>query len=242
MIVNVFKTPYEVWTTRAPTMDEVKQAGRMLHSVNDKLLYTLNNHLDAAKHMLIKGADNALAHFIEDYLNESADLKKLRSAMPSKTPASISTYQQQYPQCNLLQVNNDIGIHGIKLDEENVLFHGGFWPPAWGTSYKTDKPLSTTFCPQVALRNAEHNGKAYDAGEIHLLVLKVVNPKTKAFIFRQNGTNLGHEKEVLFSSGAILTLRSKTLIKNDYRVAKSNGTSDSLIKEVPAYVVEIYIS
>ena len=79
-------------------------------------------------------------------------------------------------------------------------------------------------------------------GEIQLFVLKVVNPKTKVFAFRRKGTNLGHEKEVLFSSGAILTLCKKTLIQNDYNVAIAGNGGRILTKKVPAYLLEINIA
>ena len=73
-------------------------------------------------------------------------------------------------------------------------------------------------------------------------IRKVVNPQTKAFVLRVKGTNLGHEKEVLFSSEAVLTLRNKTLITNKYKVGKVINGGKTIKKHIPAYVLEIDIT
>jgi hypothetical protein len=94
----------------------------------------------------------------------------------------------------------------------------------------------------VALKNAEHRGKAYDSGEIQIFVCRVVNPVTKAFVFRHKGTCMGHEKEVLFKSGAKLVLRNKVLICSNYSVSKVVSGTHLPEKTVPAYVLEVDIS
>lgn len=102
-------------------------------------------------------------------------------------------------------------------------------------SFTTTRPLSTTLRPQVALREAEHRGKAYNAGELHLLVLRVMRCAAKAFVFRRSGTNLGHENEVFFASGLRLLLRSKELICSDY-LASNFRLPD---KQIPALVFKV---
>ncbi|WP_147439502.1 hypothetical protein [Paraburkholderia sp. BL17N1] len=65
-----------------------------------------------------------------------------------------------------------------------------------------------------------------------------MNPSAKAFVFRRNGTSLGHENEVLFASGLRLQLHSNDLIRPDYP-AINFGYPD---KRIPAYVFEVDLS
>jgi hypothetical protein len=246
MVFNVFETPYECWETRKPTLQEMmqhsEQTGEMLHSIRDKLICRVTDHFEAAKHMLTVGADGALGRFIEDALDNSPAYKELRSRMPSRTPKEISDYQKNYPSCDSSAISQAIDASGCTLPEGIALFHGGFWPHDRGSSLTTTRPLSTSLCPQVALRNAVWKGKAFDAGEIHLFVLKVVNPKTNVFVFRSKGTNLGHEKEVLFSAGAMLTLKKKTRVRDDYNVCKVFDGTRTVSNQIPAFVLEIEVS
>jgi hypothetical protein len=156
--------------------------------------------------------------------------------MPSATPPAIATYQKKLAEANLPFVSIEIDQFGDLLSPGQCLFHGGLWPG--GTTFKTIRPLSTTFCPQVALSNALWNGKAYNSGRIDLFVLRATNPTTKVFVFKQKGTNLGHEKEVLFAGGAQLTLVLDTPIQANFPVSKPNAPK----KMVPVHVLEIEIS
>ncbi|MDD5036602.1 MAG: hypothetical protein PHE55_17810 [Methylococcaceae bacterium] len=158
--------------------------------------------------------------------------------MPSKTPGALSKYKKEFPNYNPSEVDPEINNIGESLCEGQILFHGGIWPGNNSNHFKTQLPLSTSFCPQVALRNAEHRGKAYDANRIDLLVLRATSPITNVFSFRRAGTNLGHENEVLFASGASLTLRSRTLVRSDYSAAKYSAPN----KEIEIYVLEVDIS
>ncbi|MBE3753060.1 hypothetical protein HJ186_23475 [Vibrio parahaemolyticus] len=198
---------------------------------------SISSHYQAAEHMANKLCDNRLEDHIDTYLSESPVFKEWRDAMPSKTPACLSDFQNKYPNYDQISVDAEINVIGCKLSTGQHLFHGGFWCSS-NTSRVLTEPFSTSFCPQIALRNAEFNGKAYDAGEINLFVLKVVEPTTNVFIFRQKNTSKGHEKEVLFSSGATLTLHKKTLIHSNYPVGKWNFPA----KKIPVHVIEVDIS
>ncbi len=119
------------------------------------------------------------------------------------------------------------------------LFHGGHWASD-NPTITTSRPFSTSFCPQVALRNAEWKGKAYDAGRVDLMVVCVTQPKTKAYAYSREG-NHGNEKEVVFASGATLTRVRETYIA-DIPVSKVTSGIQTEEKVVPAYVVEVEIS
>ncbi len=160
--------------------------------------------------------------------------------MPSRTPGELSNYRNRFPRYDAALVDTEINNIGALLTDGQYLFHGGAWKS--GQQLITSAPFSTSLCPQVALRNAEHRGKAYDAGRIDLFALRVINPKTNVFVYRRRGADMGHENEVLFASGATLTLRHQTIIKSNYRVGKVVDAGRLVEKEVPASVLEIDIS
>lgn len=241
-LVDVFKSNYEYWLYREPTHDEMmahfQKTGHFPTCVNDHLIRKVSNAVDAAIHIASVGADNGLDRFINDALNADLNHKAWRRSMPSRTPQAISAYQKSFPSYDPVQVDSSINGIGEPLSNGQFLFHGGLWP-RWASSvFKTPRPFSTSFCPQVALRNAEHNGKAYDNGQIDLFVLRATNPITNVFSFRRAGTNLGHENEVLFASGATLTLKSRSLIRGNYPAGKGIIPN----KHVDIYVLEVDIS
>lgn len=240
-LVNIFNTPYESWTTRVATPEEMMAAfkitGFMNPNINDKLILRVTSPLEAAMHIAGVGADNSLGNYINSALDASDDYISWRHLMPSSTPKELSNYQKFYPKCDFNKVNQEINQYGHILSDGQHLFHGGLWPSGVN-KLVTARPLSTTFCPQVALRNAEHNDKAYDSGRIDLFVLSACSPKTKVFNYRRKGTNLGHENEVLFAAGAELILLNQILVSRSYSVSKWGLP----IKNIPIYVLEVAIS
>jgi len=245
-IIDIFSTPYEVWSTREATRDEMlkifKEKGYFLSVVRDRLIEVIDTPLKAAKYIAKVSIDDELERFIDEMLEHSDAYKLMRQKMPSKTPKGLADYQKRYSKCDFREVDQAINSYGDLLAEGQYLFHGGLWPDHMGTQFTTTRPLSTTFSPQVALQNAEFYGKAYDANRIDLFVLYVKNPKTKVFVFRRKGTMLGHEKEVLFASGATLVLKNRYLIRNDYSICKCIDGIRTVKKEVPIYVLEVEIS
>lgn len=241
-IVNVFQQTYEAWSTRSATFEEMRkdaEEGRRpaLHAKNE-LQARVSNPLEAAVHIASVCADGALSSFINTALDSDAGFKSWRSRMPGKTPEALTRYQQKYPHYDQAQVDSAINDFAATLTEGQCLFHGGSWPADAGDSFETDKPLSTSFCPQVALRNAEHKGKAYEANKVELFVLRATNPATRVFSYRRAGTKMGNENEVVFASGSRLTLRSRTKVRSDYGVSKVDRPD----KEVEIHVLEVDIS
>lgn len=236
-IVDPFSQPFEVWTTRNATQEEMianyRRTGVMYATTNDKLITTVTNGFEAAMYMAQVGADGALGNHVNHALDSDYNYKQWRLAMPRATPQGLKNYKSSYPHYDADQVNKEINEFGHYLSPGQVLFHAGVWPG--GTSLVTDRPLSTSFCPQVALRNADHNGKAYEAGRIDLLVIRVAESATKAFAYKRKGMALGHENEVVFAAGASLSWFSETLVRKDYPAGKAFHDS----KDVPAYVLEI---
>jgi hypothetical protein len=233
-IVDVFATPYYAWETRRRTYEEARASGPV-DDVRVALRATVRDAWSAAKYMAHQMADNALESHVDAALAASPAFAKFRQAMPSTTPPALTKYQNEYPFYDPLAVEAALAGHGAYLDDGQALFHAGHWPG--GHEFVTDRPFSTSYCPQVALRNVEHNGKAANAGFIDLMVVRTADARTPCFGFRQRGTRKGHEKEVLFAAGARLTLRSRVNVRDDYPVGGMNTQ-----RTVPLYVLEVNLS
>lgn len=244
--IDVFATPYEAWSTRKTSQEEaldlMKNQG--VHpiaalQVKDKLIERVSTPLEAASRMLRERVDQALERHIDDALEASDEYRHLRSLMPQDVPKALNSYQGEFPHYDCAEVDNAINSHGVEIAEGQFLFHGGLWSSNT-PNVTTSRPFSTSFCPQVALRNAEWRGKAYDAGRLDLMVVRIKGPKTKAYVYSLEG-NHGNEKEIVFASGAELALVSKTHIA-DISVSKMDSKLRQEKKVIPAYVVEIEIS
>lgn len=240
-LVEPFSPPYIEWETRNPTQEEMiealAQSLPIPHSINISPKATLANHSSAGEFMLSEVVNNGLEFHIDNFLNSSLEFNNNIELMPQDDPQYINAYKHSYPHCDFEKVSKDINDFGAILADGQQLFHGGYIEFSVGDTFVLERPFSTTFCPQVALRNADWRGKAYDQGEIHLIVLKMIAPKTKAYFFSLNG-ELGNEKEVLIASGLNCTVISKTLIRRDFPTYKMHGLN-SARKEVPAYLIEL---
>ncbi|MFP3433577.1 hypothetical protein SB781_27735 [Paraburkholderia sp. SIMBA_061] len=242
-IVRPFDNPYEAWTSRDATPDEMlasMQAGRFSLTVDDKLTARVTNERQAAEYMAACGVDNGLEGHIDRALAVDPGFQQWLRAMPGATPFALEAYQHEYPPADFGQVDLAIRNHGVALSPGQLLFHGGHIGfPSNGTLV-TARPLSTTFCPQVALRQAEWRGKAYDADLVCLYLLHVIAPDTEAFVFDPNASDKGHEKEVLFASGTTLNLRAETAVRNDYIVHRLKDMRMEMeSKPVTFYVCEV---
>lgn len=235
--------PYEKWSMRKKTIEEAmadyQATGVMLLDAKDQLLDSVATPLEAAHYMAKEWHDTALVNYINNALSGSAAHKAWRDAMPPRTPPAIVKYQKEFPHYDASAVDAEISASGVSLPVGQILFHGGIWMGGANCDFTTTLPLSTTLCPQVALNEAVFRGKAYDAGELHLMVLRVASFATKAFVFRRNGTNFGHENEILFASGARLVARSKVLVNTNFPASKASANTAVQKKQIPVYVIEV---
>ena len=141
---------------------------------------------------------NIADRFVEDMLTTKV-LRPWRNPMGSSVPPPLGQYQKKY--AKTANVDAVIKSIGASLSPGQKLFRGGITSPGIQSGV-----LSTTFSPEVAMNEALWKGKANAIGKIQIYVLEVVNPKTCVYVFRQHGSNLGHEKEVLFASGAFVSV------------------------------------
>lgn len=241
--VNVFESPYEKWAEEIAGDTEIEKsisAGVPLSDAfytKGPLLARVQNYREAASYALLNPADIALDNHVFDALKSNASFDDLLRSMPSRTPMALNEYSNRYPPTDLAAVDEAISTHGICLAEGQELFHGGYWDINLDELFVTDRPLSTTFSPLVALRNAEYRGKAYSSPELHLLVLRVTNARTPAFVFNRRGKQK-IEKEIVFRSGAQIRLVSKEPICR-YTVSTSECMHNI---KVNAYVLRVDIS
>jgi hypothetical protein len=235
--IDVFDPGYEIWSKKEATSEEIAANGWVCE-INDSLPERIDAPLVAAKYIAKVQADNGLANHIKNALRRHSAYREWRKLMPSRTPVELAKYQKTYSGNDSCAADLIIKQLGSPLSDEQCLFHGGLWWCKSSNEIKTERPLSTSFCPQVALRNAEYKAKAYDAGRIDLFVLRASKSKTKAFAFKQWGTKMGYELEVLLSSDVSLKKCSETLVRLDYPASKYEQPS----KVIPIYVLEIEFS
>lgn len=193
------------------------------------------------------GALNAYAHSnslrtaLGDFYRSNPIFEHWRSLMPDPTPQALEHYQESYNANILAKIDQLIKQYGVIPPEGQVLFHGGQMADLQG-QYITNRPLATSFCPGAALLNGLHNGKAFNAGYIDLVMLTVEEPVSKAFFFSHENevdgiSQKGHEREVLFEAGATVTFSERIQIRDDFRSGSFTET-----KKIPSFLVLATIS
>ncbi|KUZ86277.1 hypothetical protein WI40_31785 [Burkholderia ubonensis] len=215
-------------------------SGPAVYKVPDRLLSVISNEYDAATYMAAKSVDEKMEHHVNNALAEDLNFKQWLHAMPADMPPELEAYQHDYPLDDFRPVDAAIHRIGASLSYDQFLFHGGDLQIPEDEILVTERPLSTTFCPQVALREADWDGKAYEANCICIYVLRIASPHARVFVFDPKASEKGNEKEVLFASGVRLIQRSELEVRNDflvYRVAGDGMQFSS--KPVSCYVREV---
>ena len=152
----------------------------------------INSYEDLSKRV---AHHSDVEHLVDDQLQNSEEMREWRRAMPRKTPDAIAVYQKTPDLANYGDVTNAISEAGAMLPEGQVLFHGGDLHDCTLT-----RPLSTTFCPQVARQEALWKGKAKAAGGVNIYKITIAGSEIPGYALKQRGTSLGNEKEVLISA------------------------------------------
>lgn len=240
-IINPFaNNPCEIWKYREATIEEMTTYGFPVRTtVPDELICTISSPLEAANYMTNNQVSYEIERHIEHFLRNSCEFRTWRNYMPSRIPNIFTKYQRSYPlsEREYRLVNQEIlRIKDFSLPIGQILFHGGAWLCNSEFMLLT-RPLSTTFCPQVALREGEWRGKAYYAGALGLWVITIRSENIPAFVYRIRGTTMGNEKEVLLPSGICLAIKNRILITHKKAYAYTDGTHYK--KTIPVYLYEI---
>ena len=198
------------------------------------------SHVDGAKYVLTSGGDcsGINIHTVGEMQKQRKQSNWVAAASIGKIP-SLETYQKNYEKCNKAQVDTDIKNLNITMTPNQYLYHGGVLNvDNTVNSVVLADPLSTTFHPDVALNEANINGKAYKSDALHINVIKVVNPNVKVYPFRL-GLTMSHEGEVLLEAGIKLNKINDTIFVPDYEVVVYDiDTSSELRKKVEAHIIE----
>lgn len=217
--IDPFRAPHDIWETRKPTDAESREMIKQgkwnpFVSINVQIDKTIRHPMDAAEFLAANQHESRLDRFVVKFLDTSNEYSKWLNLMPSVVPAELLDYQRSYPPNDFNIIDQAVKAHGIIIPDGQFLFHGGLWPsnehgdPC--TAFVTDRVLSTSFCPKVALNNGEWRGKAWDANRLDLIVIKTNASKTKAFVYDKELAEHGHELEVLFAKGATLKFIAKS--------------------------------
>lgn len=181
----------------------------------------IHNLYEASLYMGEVCDDTKLEYHVDSHLKQDKNFKNWRNNVPSKTPAGLLKYKNDYvshseSHNNILILNEaqkDIVDYGIFLPLGQQLVHGGVWKSNTD-SLVLDSPLSTSFNPQVALRLAERNKYCFCNKKIDLLVLNVISPDVIAFPFSITRGKHKNEDEVVIQAGAKLIIRKKCTVNS----------------------------
>ncbi|MFQ2622636.1 hypothetical protein ACK3YV_07350 [Aeromonas caviae] len=239
-LVNVFHRTYKKFRYVSLTHQEIMSrnflGGKFIDTDRKELVFTISNPYTAAMYMCKVGADNSLGNHVEESLERDENFKKMLSLMPEETPDIFIEYKLTPNMVNSTDLHKAILNINMSLSKNQYLYHGGLWGND-RESIITQRPLSTSFCPQVALRNAEHNDKAFDAGRLDLFVIMVVESSTPVFVYPEIEDTV-NEKEVLFASGARLKKKWEHKITDNYRAPSKKHEH----KKIPAYIIFVEMS
>jgi len=242
--IDLFKdNELKIYTKRQRTLEESKSPLDILTPINDKLIKIIKTSEDAAKHAIENYGDKDLQNHISNALDSNEEFKALRAQVPSRTPKELSNYQKKYNKDDNKtkdEADKKIKEIGTPLPIGQELFHGGKLIDTKDNKLTLSSPLSTTFDPVIANIEAIHKGKAYDEGELNINIIKNKNSKAKCFPYRHKGTSFGHEKEVLISSDAKLTIKEKKKVSETTVYKDENGKT--VEKVVPVYITKIDMS
>ncbi|WP_324029151.1 hypothetical protein GC087_19940 [Pantoea sp. JZ2] len=245
-VVNPFLHPLHLWTYRQTTQQEqvslFQKHGYIIQNVPDRLVGTISDMYQAANYIALNHVSVEVSNHITEALKTDFNFKIWRNSMPGKTPQNLINYQNSYPPTDINLASHEVSQHGVILPDDQIVFHGGIWPinncGFDESTIKTTRVLSTTLCPEIAISNSNHNGKAEAQGRVDLVVIKLKNVKTKAFVFNPFRGQKKHEKEVLFNSGATLKFLSRQFICNTYPVGRDMFN----LKRIPVYIINAELS
>lgn len=248
-IISPFGTAFNIYKERELTKEEEQKA------INDgsfELFMTkkigidkiIKSPMDAAEFVGADQHENRLNNYVDNFLTKNTEYARWLSFMPQPTPSEMIKYQQSYLQCNPLVVNDIVIESGIYLPINQTLFRGGMWPKDDNGNnlleYTTEKILSTSFCPLVALNNADWMGKSWDNERLDLIVITNKSTNTKSFVFDKDAES-GHELEVLLAAGAQLKFIEERIVTNTREVYKSNNVYECIPKTIPVFIISAII-
>lgn len=200
-----------------------------IHGIRDKLIKTISNPIEAVAETI----DGAYFRDIETYVKElsASPLSVWRQSMPSKTPRALVVRRNAYGRRDDEAVRVEIENFGALPPCGQVVYHAGNLPQ--GKAIKLNRPLSTSLSPVVAWLDSLRNVSKSTSATLAVYVLTVFNPTTKMFVYDHKSSNLGHELEVLFNTGAVIDNQSVVM------EMRKNLTVNPISGEKSEFVIRI---
>ncbi|NBF13250.1 hypothetical protein [Pseudomonas sp. Fl4BN1] len=169
---------------------------------------TVTNARDFVLHTLKYFGGSGVVNEFRRQLKEHASLRQAKSAMPYlKDSVPLKRYQRGSSTVCLATLNDEVRRLGKPLAAGQVLFHGGSCHPREVASFTTSKPLSTSFCPQIAAWHAYHDLNPAPNPIPAIWILNAPYGNRKAVIYRKGAPGMENEQEVLIESGSTITPR-----------------------------------
>lgn len=200
---------------------------------------TIHNMTEAVFYIGKTHVDNGIEHHIKEQLCRDLNFREWRNTVPSRTPSKLSKYKNGY--FTIYDSQQEILNHGIELPIGQQLVHGGLW---WTRENICilDRPLSSTFNPQIALAEAGRHPICFDNGRIDLFLMTIISHGIKAFPYSITRGKLAYEYEVLIQAGAKLILKKEYCVSENYALGKIIPYLPSLIRnDGKIFVLEVDI-
>ena len=156
-LIDLFNPPLIIPEQKSPeTLEEFQQHGIGLFTIGIKA--ELNSAESAAAYIAETCSHDCHNEFekeLNDRLYKCGNYKKWLAAMPEKTPDILRKHQAGST-VDYVVLNHIIKQIQCYPALNQKLFHGGLWPENLNT-FTTNRPLSTTFSPEIAWRIGGHN-------------------------------------------------------------------------------------
>lgn len=237
-LVDLFQLPFQPTKLRAATHEECTTqlaAGKHISNATSVEIphgQEIRNSEDAVMWAAAHHSSNALCDHLSAMRATNPGYKLLRSFMPTRTPTPIRRYQQEGAPRRTTGFYDAVANFATPLAPGQVLFHGGAWMPNAART-QLQFPLSTSFCPAMALRNAAWNGKAWHSGYVNLLHIRVSSTNVRGFVCGPRSEK-AYELEVILAQETLLMALDATEIGT---ICVGSTFGDS--KKIPVYLVHV---
>ncbi|EIP0122539.1 DUF4885 domain-containing protein [Vibrio sp. B513a] len=172
---------------------------------------TISNHKDFLLHTIKNYSRSGIVFRFREALPKSSSFQKIKQLTPKlKDVPEVNKYRNTPENASLSDVDSEVFEYGFPVESGQVLYHGG--SQEISSKLITTRPLSTTYCPEVALWHADNDyrSKGKDNPKPVVWILEIAPCcNKKAVVFRKGGSNMENEYEVLFGSGLEIISKKK---------------------------------
>lgn len=167
---------------------------------------TVRNARDFVLHTLGHYVGSGVVNEFRRQLHVHPQLRQAKAAMPYlKDSAPLKEYQRASGKFTADTLNTEVRHFGRFIAPGQVLFHGGSCRPSEVATFVTNKPLSTSLCPQIAAWHAYNDLLPAPNPAPAIWILSAPYGNRKAVVYRKGGAGMEHEQEVLIEAGSTIS-------------------------------------